>query len=602
MSSSTGPRPATEDAAPIEDPAPAEAPAGSAVEAASVEAASVEATAGSAAAPAAPGEAAADAPGPGRSRRRRVLAAVTTGGAFLLVLLVLVAPERLGRLTPAAFVRIPVEGLVAAALVLLLPPRGRRVAAVLIGVALGLLTVVKLLDLGFFEALDRPFNLVLDWVLLDDAYRVLTDSVGRAGAAVAAVVLVLAVCALLALMALSVLRLTRVAVRHRRATARGLGVLAAAWVVCALLGAQLVPGEPVAASSAAGLAYDRTRQVREGVRDQKAFAAQAAVDAFADVPGDRLLTALRGKDVVVSFVESYGRVAVEDPQIAPGVNAVLDEGTRRLAAAGFGARSGFLTSSTAGGGSWLAHATLLSGLWIDNQQRDNNLMASDRLTLNGAFRRAGWRTVTVMPALVGPWPEGAFYQNDQIYGVNDLGYRGPKFSFAPMPDQYTLSAFQRLERAKPDRRPLMAEIPLVSSHSPWAPIPRMVGWDELGDGTVFGPIARQGASPDDVWRDPARIRTEYGRSIEYSLESLISYVERYGDDRLVLVFLGDHQPAPVVTGEGAGRDVPITIVARDPKVLERVAGWGWQDGLRPGPQAPVWRMDTFRDRFLTAFQ
>jgi hypothetical protein len=113
-------------------------------------------------------------------------------------------------------------------------------------------------------------------------------------------------------------------------------------------------------------------------------------------------------------------------------------------------------------------------------------------------------------------------------------------------------------------------------------------------------MATAGDQPDYVWRDPARIRAAYARSIAYSLNSLISYVKTYGDDNLVLVFLGDHQPA-VVTGTGASRDVPITIVARDPAVLDRISGWGWQDGLKPGPQAPVWRMDAFRDRFLTAF-
>jgi hypothetical protein len=77
-------------------------------------------------------------------------------------------------------------------------------------------------------------------------------------------------------------------------------------------------------------------------------------------------------------------------------------------------------------------------------------------------------------------------------------------------------------------------------------------------------------------------------------------VKTYGNDNLVLVFFGDHQPA-VVTSEFASRDVPITIVAKDPAVLDRISGWGWQDGLKPGPQAPVWRMDTFRDRFLTTF-
>jgi hypothetical protein len=36
-------------------------------------------------------------------------------------------------------------------------------------------------------------------------------------------------------------------------------------------------------------------------------------------------------------------------------------------------------------------------------------------------------------------------------------------------------------------------------------------------------------------------------------------------------------------------------------VLDQIAGWGWEDGLRPRPQAPVWPMNAFRDRFLTAF-
>jgi hypothetical protein len=85
------------------------------------------------------------------------------------------------------------------------------------------------------------------------------------------------------------------------------------------------------------------------------------------------------------------------------------------------------------------------------------------------------------------------------------------------------------------------------------------------------------------------------------VSNLVSFVETHGKDNLVLVFLGDHQPVPIITGERASRDVPITIVARDPAVLDRISGWGWSDGLKPSPQAPVWRMDTFRDRFLTAF-
>ena len=78
-------------------------------------------------------------------------------------------------------------------------------------------------------------------------------------------------------------------------------------------------------------------------------------------------------------------------------------------------------------------------------------------------------------------------------------------------------------------------------------------------------------------------------------------MRRYRDDKLVVVLLGDHQPATTVSGGGATHDVPISIIAHDPKVMHQVAGWGWQDGLHPSPTAPVWPMAAFRDRFLGAF-
>jgi len=47
--------------------------------------------------------------------------------------------------------------------------------------------------------------------------------------------------------------------------------------------------------------------------------------------------------------------------------------------------------------------------------------------------------------------------------------------------------------------------------------------------------------------------------------------------------------------------VPVTLVAHDPAVSGRIAGWGWEEGMRPSASAPVWRMDTFRDRVLSTF-
>jgi hypothetical protein len=87
------------------------------------------------------------------------------------------------------------------------------------------------------------------------------------------------------------------------------------------------------------------------------------------------------------------------------------------------------------------------------------------------------------------------------------------------------------------------------------------------------------------------------------LNALVSFVQQYGDEDLVLVVLGDHQPSTIVTGlhPDLSHDVPISIIAHDPAVLEQIAGWGWEDGLRPSSQAPVWPMNGFRDRLLSAF-
>ena len=538
----------------------------------------------------------------GTPRWRLVVWWVTTVLAGVLVLVALVVPNQLSHVGPAALVRIPIEGILGVLLLAVLPERPRRVVAIVAGAALGVLLIGKIIDMGFYRVLDRPFNAVFDWPLLTDAVEFLRRSIGRLGATAAVVGAVLLVVAVLGLMTLSVLRLSALVVRHRTVALRTTAGLGVAWVTCAALGVQIAAGAPVASWSASALAADRLGQLPANLRDERAFTAALKVDAFRDAPGADLLTSLRGKDVIVAFVEAYGRAAIEDPRLAPGVGAVLDDGERRLTAAGYGSRSAFLTSPTFGGGSWLAHSTLLSGLWVNNEERYRTLLASDRFTLTGAFHRAGWRTVGVMPAVREPWPEGQrFYGYDKLYTAPDLGYRGPLFAFGSMPDQYTLSAFQRAERATPGHAPLMAEIVLLSSHLPWVPVPRLVDWDRVGDGTVFDGTVGDGVSPELMLRDRDRAVPAYGRSVEYSLSALVSYVEHSGDDNLVLVMLGDHQPASVVAGERARRDAPISIVARDPAVLDRISSWGWPDGLKPDPAAPVWRMDTFRDRFLTAY-
>ena len=533
-------------------------------------------------------------------RAARVLARSSAVLAAAVVWAVLVAPDRLDRLTPAAFARVPAEGLALVAVGLLLPHRPRRIVAVAAGLAIGLLTVVKALDVGFYDQLGRPFDPLLDWGNVGPAIGVVRDSIGTVATDALLVLVVATLALVVAAVTASAVRVSTVTARHRRGSAGGLALLGVVWAVSAALSLQLLPGAPIASASAAGLAVAQVRSAQAALHDQERF--QAAIrDPYADLPATSLVSGLRGKDVLVVFVESYGQVAVQGTAFSPGVDAVLRSGSASLAQAGYSARSAWLTSPTFGGISWLAHSTLQSGLWIDNQQRYNQLIGTDRLTLTSAFGAAGWRTIADIPSDNRTWlPGTTFYHYDRIYDSRDVGYRGPTFSYSKVPDQYTLAAFQRLELA-PGHRPLMAEIDLTSSHVPWTPLPRMVPWAQLGDGSVFDPMPAQGLPPQVAFQNNGTVQQLYGQSIQYSLQALTSWVTSVKDDNLVLVVLGDHQPSTTVSGAGANHQVPISLVAHDPAVLARIESWHWENGLLPSPTAPSWPMDAFRNRFLAAY-
>jgi hypothetical protein len=541
---------------------------------------------------------------PDQTRRGRVrtsIAAVLTALAGLIVWAALVAPDQPSALTPAGFVRVPLEGLVLIVLAVVLPATARRIVAAIVGPTLALVVIVKILDIGFFTTFDRPFDPVGDFGDAGIGVETLRAAIGRTAANLLVAGAVVLVVALLVLTTLAVLRLTRVAADNRRWSLGAVSAFGVVWVVCSVSGAQLLSHIPIASTSAAGLVVREVRTVEADIRDEGVFANEIRHDPFRFTPANQLLTGLRGKDILLVFVESYGRVSVQGPSFSPAIDALLDEGTNRLKAAGFSARSAFVTSPGFGGISWLAHSTLQSGVWANNQRRYDQLVATNRFTLSDTFNRAGWRTINFAPADDRSWPAGSsFYHYDKLYDRHDMGYRGPGFNYAPMPDQYMFAALQRLELAKAHRRPLFAEVETVSSHMPWDRIPQIIPWRDLGNGSIFKRIPMD-REPGAFWWHPKLVKAAYLRSLEYSLNTLISFVQRYGKKNLVLVVVGDEQPLAIVSGQGASHDVPISVIAHDPSVLKRIGGWDWKAGLLPSPDAPVWRMSAFRDRFLTAF-
>jgi hypothetical membrane protein len=195
-----------------------------------------------------------------RRPARRAIGIAFTVAAVLVVWAALVAPNKPNDITLDAFARVPLEGLIVIALALVLPRNARRVLAWIVGPLLGALVVLKLLDVGFFTAFDRPFNPVEDWRYTSIGIETLRASIGRTRADLVVAGVVIVVVAALVLPTLAMLRVTRIASGHRSVSTRAIAALGVVWALCWLVGAQLA-GEPIASTSAAELAVHEVRAV-----------------------------------------------------------------------------------------------------------------------------------------------------------------------------------------------------------------------------------------------------------------------------------------------------------------------------------------------------
>ncbi|MFT3974414.1 MAG: sulfatase [Amaricoccus sp.] len=513
-----------------------------------------------------------------------------------VVWLALLLPAEPGAATLAALWRVPLElpllvlGLAACPPRLALPVRV-GVTAVLVASI-----VLKLADLGTGAAFRRPFNPVLDAPLVPAAWRLASGALGWLMALAGVLGLLIALALVAWLLWWATGRLTD---RARGRTRLPVAALAAAGLGLVAVGASRGTDLPGTASTGRWAAEHVAAAVSARA-ELAAFRAEAARDPWAHAAPEALLPGLAGVDVLVVFVESYGRSAIEAPLYAPTVLAALHDTDAALAGQGLAARSGFLASPVTGGQSWLAHATLLSGLTIDSEGKYRALLGSPRRTLLHLARQAGWRSAAVMPAITLAWPEAEWFGYDRVLAARDLGYRGAPFGWVTMPDQYTLAAAERDLLADADRPPVMAEIALVSSHAPWTPLPPLVPWEKVGDGSVYTTALRMGEAPEVVWRDEDRIREQYRRAIDYSLRVVGGFAARPSTRPRLLVVLGDHQPAGFVSGAPDDHDVPVHVIG-PPALLARLDGWRWTPGMVPAPDAPSWPMAAFRDRFLAAF-
>ncbi len=312
------------------------------------------------------------------------------------------------------------------------------------------------------------------------------------------------------------------------------------------------------------------------------------------------LSLVNGSDVIVVFVESYGRVVYDRPEFfgkLTGARQTLQDAVHDT---GRDVVSGFVESPTFGGESWFAHISFLTGVDVRESGVGEVLMTQPRRNFGTELARHGYRRVALMPGLKSRWPEGGFYGFDHIYDDRDLRYDGPSFGWWRIPDQFTFARFDALESGHRPRQPLFAFFPTVSTHTPFRPTPPYQSdWSRMLDNAPY-------ASPDlqrSLLQSPqwTNMGASYVDAVDYSLQVLAGYLREHHDRNLILIVLGDHQPPAVVSGEDASWDVPVHIITDNQAVLANLRDRGFVSGIVPAAET-IEPMHRLASTLLASFE
>jgi hypothetical protein len=462
--------------------------------------------------------------------------------------------------------------------------------------ALGLVLAMRLGEIVMPWYFGRDFNLVVDLAFMPVALDMVRAAMSAAKFAVMAMVVIAALLAIVAL-----LRYLLLAAWRAAATAR-VGAFATI-AIAALLAYTLVPARydlhgPLAFSTAgvvvrnAKLALDAS-----GVTGTDAAVIQSALAAR---PPGADLAGLRGRNVMLIFVESYGAITLTDPEFRAELAALRARWEERLPRAGYHLVSDLINSPITGGGSWLAHASMNFGVRVDSQPLFDVLLSSRARPLGAEFRAAGYRTVAAQPRMQQPWLLADFFGFDAVIDDAALAYRGRRFSWESIPDQFALEQVHARELANDDGRPRFVMHVLSSSHAPFDRVPALVEDNQaLRDARVFESMPARSFPPPG-----GRIfdnRAGYVAALRYALEAVEHYLAtRLRDDTLVIV-LGDHQPPLSAAAASRNRAVPIHVLSRDPALVEPFRRMGFVAGAVPARTTTEHGMERFLADFLAAY-
>ncbi len=318
--------------------------------------------------------------------------------------------------------------------------------------------------------------------------------------------------------------------------------------------------------------------------------------------------AVRKPDIHLFIVESYGMTVFTNEHHRERILPFLKEQGRLLADKQFGIASSAYLSTTFGGTSWLADATILSGIKIDTQEKYKRVIEASSRNIIHRLKEKGYATVLSAPGTSYMTEKYiGFYSYDHLFMFDDFGYEGPYFTYGTMPDQYHLYRVQRDllsglggKALTGEAPPLFVEYILCSSHVPWNYIPPYIeSWEGFDNGKLYFDRSRN-SWYDNSWVSGSELFEGYDHSIRYTLETVAGFITTYLDPEDIAVIIGDHQPKFPVSERGSDFSVPVHIVSGDEDIIGGFLERGYGPGLIPPEQESRPSLEQFLPDFLKA--
>jgi hypothetical protein len=333
-----------------------------------------------------------------------------------------------------------------------------------------------------------------------------------------------------------------------------------------------------------------TKTVGNQVRDSAAETSKTLYqkpDAEVTIPptepkaaGEGITISLIEKDLHIFVIESYGSTIFATIEYLDHMLPVYTRLEQEMMGAGWLAFSGFVRSPAFGGRSWMADASLLSGIQIKTQAAFDQIAEREQPAELLAFLGDNnyYRIYAAPGTTAADESWRSAYPFEEYLLSDDYDYSGPFLNLGAMSDQFILhSVTQR--HLLPFRKEFALYL-LVSSHVPFKVVPKYIeDWSLLSNGEVY--YEDHLMYFENNWLTGGELAEGYLAGIEYSLTTTAGYLSNIIEERGLTIIVGDHQPRKPVSDSRAGYAVPIHILLPEELPVTVPQEWKMQPGFIP---------------------